>query len=103
MKAASGPTSRLQTDRSPHLGVFSPIFVNPRDCGCPVLGPVQQDAQRWNIFAFTPVKVPLFVRTIVTDVHLSVKFTERAKAETDRDSLRWDVVEVARTLFTVID
>lgn len=52
---------------------------------------------------FTPVKVPLFVRTIVTDVHLSVKFTERAKAETDRDSLRWDVVEVARTLFTVID
>lgn len=77
--------------------------MNPRDRGCPVLGPVQQDAQRWNIFAFTPVKVPLFVRTIVTDVHLSVKFTERAKAETDRDSLRWDVVEVARTLFTVID
>lgn len=53
--------------------------------------------------AFTPVKVPLFARTIVTDVHLSVKFTEMAEAETDRDSLHWDVAEVARMLFTATD
>lgn len=49
------------------------------------------------------MKVPLFARTIVTDVHLSVKFTEMAEAETDRDSLHGDVAEVARMLFTVTD